>query len=65
MVIAAMTTVGYGGFVLGPPISGWLASTFGLRATMALVVTSTIGIAAGALFDTRPPAGLAPTNLEP
>ena len=60
VVIAAMTTVGYGGFVLGPPISGWLASSFGLRATMALVVSSTIGIAAGALFHKRPPAALAP-----
>ncbi|MDQ3659835.1 MAG: MFS transporter [Actinomycetota bacterium] len=56
VVIAAMTTVGYGGFVLGPPISGWLASSFGLRATMTLVVASTIGIAAGALFH-RKPAG--------
>jgi len=63
VVIAAMTTVGYGGFVLGPPISGWLASTFGLRATMALVVSSTIGIAAGALFHKRPPAGLPPGQL--
>jgi MFS family permease len=54
VVIAAMTTVGYGGFVLGPPISGWLASSFGLRATMALVVSSTIGIAAGALFHRKP-----------
>lgn len=63
VVIAAMTTVGYGGFVLGPPISGWLASSFGLRATMALVVSSTIGIAAGALFHKRPPAGLPPGQL--
>ena len=50
VVIAAMTTVGYGGFVLGPPVSGWLASSFGLRATMALVVFSTVGIAAGAMW---------------
>ncbi|CAN5554826.1 MFS transporter [soil metagenome] len=63
VVIAAMTTVGYGGFVLGPPISGWLASSFGLRATMALVVSSTIGIAAGALFHKRPPASLPPGQL--
>jgi MFS family permease len=38
--VAAVTTIGYGGFVVGPPLMGWLGDRFGLRtALLALVVT--------------------------
>ena len=42
--IAAVTTVGYSGFVWSPPIFAWLAQAFDLRAAMALIVCATIGI---------------------
>lgn len=42
--IAAVTTVGYSGFVWSPPIFAWLASAFDLRAAMALIVCATVGI---------------------
>ena len=60
LAIAAMTTVGYAGFVVGPPIMGWLAQTAGLRATMALIAVATIGVAAGGMIGTgsSPEAGL-------
>jgi fucose permease len=50
VAIAGMTTVGYAGFVLGPPIMGWLAEGVGLRATMVALVTVGIGIAVGGLL---------------
>jgi len=36
--VASVATVGYGGFLAGPPVLGWLAELSSLRATMALVV---------------------------
>ena len=48
--IAAVTTVGYSGFVWSPPIFAWLASAFDLRAAMALIVCATIGILVVGLF---------------
>lgn len=36
--VASVATVGYGGFLAGPPVLGWLAELTSLRATMALVV---------------------------
>ena len=48
--IAAVTTVGYSGFVWSPPIFAWLAQAFDLRAAMGVIVSATIGILiAGAL----------------
>ena len=62
MVVAAMTTVGYTGFVVGPPIMGRLADQVGLRATMAALLVATLGIAAGAIPRrvTAPSANTAP-----
>ncbi len=48
VAVAAITTVGYTGFVVGPPIMGWLADAVGLRATMAGVAVATLGIVVGA-----------------
>jgi MFS family permease len=54
--IAAVTTVGYSGFVWSPPIFAWLASTFDLRAAMGVIVSATIGIViAGALSPSDRP----------
>ena len=48
--IAAVTTVGYSGFVWSPPIFAWLAQAFDLRAAMGVIVSATFGILiAGAL----------------
>jgi MFS family permease len=35
--IAAMATVGYGGFLLGPPFIGWLAEATSLRTALVLL----------------------------
>lgn len=48
--IAAVTTVGYSGFVWSPPIFGWIALTFDLRAAMAVIVSSTAGIVLAGLL---------------
>jgi fucose permease len=54
--VAAVTTVGYSGFVWSPPIFGWIAQAFDLRAAMVVIVTSTVGIvAAGMMAPRRPP----------
>jgi MFS family permease len=53
LAIAAMTTVGYSGFVVGPPIMGWLAQTSGLRATMAVLVVMCLGVAMGGIFGKK------------
>jgi MFS family permease len=42
--IGAVTTLGYGGFVVSPVIFGWIASTFDPRAAMVLIVASSLGI---------------------
>jgi MFS family permease len=51
--IAAVTTVGYSGFVWSPPIFAWLAGTFDLRAAMGVIVSATIGIVIAGLLSPR------------
>ena len=54
--IAAVTTVGYSGFVWSPPIFGWIAESFDLRTAMTVIVSSTLGIVfAGFLSPKRAP----------
>jgi MFS family permease len=53
LAVAGMTTVGYSGFVVGPPIMGWLAETAGLRATMLVIVVAALGVALGGLGGRR------------
>jgi MFS family permease len=50
LAIAGMTTVGYSGFVVGPPIMGWLAQTAGLRATMLVIGLISVGVFAGGVL---------------
>jgi predicted MFS family arabinose efflux permease len=42
--IAAVTTVGYTGFIWSPPILGYVAQTVDLRAAMGVIVGATFGI---------------------
>lgn len=44
LAVGAMTTIGYTGFVIGPPIMGWLADNAGLRVAMGAIVVSAIGM---------------------
>jgi MFS family permease len=43
--IAAMATVGYGGFLVGPPFVGWIAEVSTLRAALSLLVLLALTIA--------------------
>ena len=42
--IGAVTTLGYGGFVVSPVLFGWIATAFDPRAAMLLIVASSLGI---------------------
>jgi cyanate permease len=42
--IAAVTTIGYTGFIWSPPLLGYIADTVSLRAAMTVVVFATFGI---------------------
>jgi MFS family permease len=53
LAVAAMTTVGYSGFVVGPPLMGLLAERAGLRATMVVLVAMSLGVVAGGVFGRR------------
>jgi MFS family permease len=53
--IAAVTTVGYSGFIWSPPLLGWVAEAFSLRATMFVVVLATLGVLAGGIAAKNPP----------
>ncbi|OFW78821.1 MAG: hypothetical protein A2Z48_01305 [Actinobacteria bacterium RBG_19FT_COMBO_70_19] len=55
LAIAGMTTVGYSGFVVGPPIMGWLAQTAGLRATMLVIGLISVGVFAGGVLGRARP----------
>lgn len=45
LAIGAMTAIGYAGFVVGPPIMGWLTDNVGLRAAMSSLLAATFGMA--------------------
>lgn len=46
-VVGGVTAVGYTGFVLGPPLVGWLAHWFGLRHALLLLVAAALVVAIG------------------
>ena len=48
--ISAVTTVGYTGFVWSPPLLGWVAQAFSLRAVMGVLAISTLAIVAGGVL---------------
>jgi fucose permease len=51
--IAAVTTVGYTGFIWSPPLLGYIAQTVDLRAAMSVIVIATLGIIAAGLMAPR------------
>jgi MFS family permease len=48
--ISAMTTIGYCGFLTGPPVIGSLAVLMGLRQAMGVIVLAWIVVAVGPMF---------------
>lgn len=64
--IAAVSTVGYTGFMAGPPLIGLVADALSLRAGLALVVVAAavVALAAGALRGGAPPPIGAPEAPE-
>ncbi len=58
--IAAVTTVGYTGFIWSPPLLGYVAQTIDLRAAMAVVVIATFGIVGAGLLA---PSSKGPARL--
>ena len=48
--IAAVTTVGYTGFIWSPPLLGYIAETIGLHAAMGVIVAATLGIVGAGLM---------------
>jgi MFS family permease len=62
--IAAVTTVGYSGFIWSPPILGWVAEAFSLRATMLVQVVATLGVVAGGVIAKNPPVSREETSSE-
>ena len=51
--IAAVTTVGYTGFIWSPPLLGYIAQTVDLRAAMSVIVVATFGIVIVGMFAPR------------
>ncbi|MCS7017974.1 MAG: MFS transporter [Cytophagales bacterium] len=48
VAIAAVSTVGYTGFLIGPPVIGWVADFFSLRIALFIVAVLALGMAAAA-----------------
>jgi MFS family permease len=54
VVVGGISAAGYMGFLAGPPVVGWVASAFGLRAGLAVLA---VAAGAAALYPgVRPPA---------
>ncbi len=54
IAIAAVTTVGYAGFVVGPPFMGWMADATGnFRITMVVITVATLGVLIGGLLTRK------------
>ena len=63
--IAAMATLGYGGFLIGPPVIGWLAQATSLQVALGVLVllAGVIAALAGHLAPAAPTAA-APTPAD-
>jgi MFS family permease len=51
--VAAVSTVGYTGFIWSPPLLGWVADSFSLRASVSVIVIATMGIIVGGALAPR------------
>ena len=49
--ISAVSTIGYFGFLAGPPLIGWIAHYIGLQLSLLLVVCAGLVVAAGPRFN--------------
>jgi MFS family permease len=58
--VSVVTTVGYGGFLLGPPLVGGLAEVVGLRAALGVVAAAGLAIFLLSLRLREPKADTAP-----
>lgn len=63
--VTAVTTIGYTGFVWSPPIYGWIADSFSLRAAMIVIVSATLGIVISGLLARSPAAPRARSPASP
>ena len=57
--VSVVTTVGYGGFLLGPPLVGGLAEVVGLRAALGVVAAAGLAVFVLSLCLREPKAGAA------
>jgi MFS family permease len=55
--ISALSTIGYFGFLAGPPLIGWLAVSVGLGKALGLVVLAGLIVAAGPILLSMKKAG--------
>ena len=62
--IAVVATIGYGGFLLGPPLLGFLAESWGLDRALLIVaaLAAMVAALAGAVRDRRPAEIRAPAQ---
>jgi len=63
--IAMTATVGYAGFLIGPPLIGAVASFAGLRVSFALLVASTLAIVPLAAASRRSSDAARPKRRKP
>lgn len=54
--VAAVTAVSYFGFIIGPPLAGWLAGALGFRSAMGILSLASVGILLGGILASRPGA---------
>ena len=64
LAVGAITTVGYAGFVVGPPVMGWLADEVGLRSAMTVLLVAALGMAVAGIATrgSSEPLRAAPTE---
>ncbi len=53
LAVGAVTTLGYSGFVFGPPVMGWLGDHAGLRPALAVLALAAVGILCGGTLARR------------
>jgi MFS family permease len=58
--VSVVTTIGYGGFLLGPPLVGGLAEVIGLRAALGIIAVAGLAVFALSLRLREPKAEASP-----
>jgi MFS family permease len=57
--VSVVTTVGYGGFLLGPPLVGGIAEITGLRMALGIIAAAGLSVFALSLALREPPSDAA------